>query len=895
MTSVAVPFPLAGVDPAWSRTVSITDSDGITRTVHVLDSWNGRESGVPELTVLCVHGNPTWSYLWRRLVSLAPAQWRVVAVDQIGMGFSERTGSMRRLAQRIDDLGAITAALGIDGPVATVAHDWGGPVSLGWALAHPELLVGVVLTNTAVSQPPASPAPRLIRAVRSPGVLNAMTVRTQGFLRGTLRLGPHRMSAEIRQGFLAPYPTAQSREAIGDFVTDIPLDASHPSFAALDAVAEGVRGLQVPVLLAWGPSDPVFSDLYLNDLAQRMPHADVHRYVGASHLVTEDAPQAIPDILTWLSSLPSLSPLSSLSSLSPLPSLPSLPSLSPLSHRGHPSAHLARSDAPVVAADAPEARHDLLEGLRSRSRDESAAIVELGGSPRIVSWRELSATVDALAAGFMATGISAGDRVAVLIPPGADLTACVYACWRIGAVVVAVDAGLGVRGMGRALRSAAPRHLIAVGRGLALARAVRLSVSGQRILVGTATASSRALGADALLRDLIALGASTELPAAPYADAEAVVVFTSGATGPAKGVVYRHEALEAQRDALRALYSIEPDDALVAAFPPWAVLGPALSIATAVPDMDPTSPGTLTASALADAVQAVKARLVWASPAAVRAVVETADELSPLQRIALEQVRLLMSAGAPVPLSLLERSLMVMPNADPHTPYGMTEALPISDISLSQLREAGIGNGVCVGWPVPGVTLRVDPLDSSGEPRGEPSDAVAVTGEICVNAPHLKDRYDRLWGTERAATTDDGWHRTGDVGHLDAEGRLWVEGRRQHVVSTDRGPVTPVAIEQAVERLPGIVHAAAVGVGPRGTEQLVVVVVTDEPTRQRSPLASLELLDQVRAAVTQVSVSTVLIRKSLPVDRRHNSKIDRQELAAWAADVLAGSGRTARR
>jgi len=875
VTSVAVPFPLDGVDPAWSRTVSFTESNGIARTAHVLDSWNGRESGVPELTVLCVHGNPTWSYLWRRLLSLAPAHWRVIAVDQIGMGFSERTGSMRRLAQRIDDLAAITAALEVDGPVATVAHDWGGPVSLGWALAHPELLVGVVLTNTAVSQPPNSPAPRLIRAVRSPGVVNAMTVRTQGFVRGTLRLGPHRMSPEIRRGFLAPYATAQSREAIGDFVADIPLDASHPSFGALEAVAEGVRGLQVPVLLAWGPSDPVFSDLYLNDLLQRMPHADVHRYVGASHLVTEDAPQAIPDILTWLSPLP----------------LPQREHTSPLPHRGHPSAHLARSDAPAVTDDA---RHDLLEGLRSRSRDESAAVVELGGTPRIVSWRELSDTVDSLAAGFMAVGIAAGDRVAVLIPPGADLTACVYACWRIGAVVVAVDTGLGVRGMGRALRSTAPRHLIAVGRGLALARAVRLSVPGQRIFVGTATARSRTLGADALLRDLIPLGAATELPAMPSADDEAVVVFTSGATGPAKGVVYRHAALEAQRDALRSLYSIEADDALVAAFPPWAVLGPALSIATAVPDMDPTSPGTLTARALADAVQAVKARLVWASPAALRSVVETADELSPLQRRALEQVRLLMSAGAPVPMSLLERSLVVVPNAEPHTPYGMTEALPVADISLSQLREAGTGNGVCVGWPVPGVRLRIDPLDSVGEPRGEPTDAVDVTGEICVRAPHLKDRYDRLWATERAATTDDGWHRTGDVGHVDGEGRLWVEGRLQHVVSTDHGPVTPVAIEQAIEGLPGISQAAAVGVGPLGTQQLVIVVVTDAPTRQRSPLAPLELLDQVRAAVERESVSTVLIRKSLPVDRRHNSKIDRQELAAWAADVLAGSRQSAR-
>ena len=110
--------------------------------------------------MLCVHGNPTWSYLWRRFLAAAPPGWRVVAVDQLGMGWSERLPQTRRLAERIDDLGDLTDALGIDGPVVTVGHDWGGPISLGWALAHRDQLRGVVLANTAVHHDPGSAPPR---------------------------------------------------------------------------------------------------------------------------------------------------------------------------------------------------------------------------------------------------------------------------------------------------------------------------------------------------------------------------------------------------------------------------------------------------------------------------------------------------------------------------------------------------------------------------------------------------------------------------------------------------------------------------------------------------------------------------------------------------------------
>ncbi len=878
MTESAASLPpagLPGLDPRWSRLVVAADGTGVERTWHVLD----RGPADAALTLLCVHGNPTWSYLWRRVLAEAPASWRVIAVDQLGMGYSERTGDVRRLATRIDDLGRLTDALDVGGPVVTLAHDWGGPVSLGWAEAHPDLVRGIVLTNTAVSQPSTAAAPKLIRLVRTPALLATLTARTPAFVRGTTGLSRPRPPRDVRDAFAAPYLTPARRTHVYDFVADIPLEPEHPSAAALDAVADGLAGFaDTPVLMLWGPSDPVFSDVYLDDLQRRLPHADVHRYLGASHLVTEDAPAAVDDALRWIQDVVVARPVPEAARR-----------VSPGSDdRVGAGRHGSR---PATSEGAP-ARRPMGAALQDRADDPGTAVVECG-SGRRVGFDLLARTVREVAAGMALAGVRPGDRVAVLVPPGADLLATVYACWRVGAVVVAADAGLGARGMARALGGAAPDHLVASAAGLGLAAATGLRVRGLTVSAGPVVpAQRRALGVHASLADLAAAartdpaGARAVLAPEPGRDAEAVVVFTSGATGPAKGVVYRHGALEAQRDALAATYGITGDDALVAAFAPWAVLGPALGIASAIPDMVPTRPGSLTASALGAAATSVRATLVWASPAALRSVLDTAAQLDAAGRESLAGVRLLMSAGAPVPVSLLRRATVLMPAAEPHTPYGMTEALPVADISLAEIERAGAGDGVCVGLPVVGVELRVSPLDAEGAAVGDLTAEPGVVGEICVRAAHVKDRYDRLYATERDASRTAGWHRTGDVGHLDVQGRLWVGGRLVHVLATADGVITPVGVEQRVEVLAEVRLAALVGVGPAGTAVPVAVVETAAGVR-RPGQAGLALADQVRAAAG-IPLAAVLVVPSLPVDKRHNSKIDRTAVAAWAAGVLAG-------
>jgi olefin beta-lactone synthetase len=486
------------------------------------------------------------------------------------------------------------------------------------------------------------------------------------------------------------------------------------------------------------------------------------------------------------------------------------------------------------------------------------------------------------------------------VPPGADLTAVLYACLRIGAIVVVADAGLGIRGLSRAVRGARPGHVIGVETALAAARALRWP--GQRFSATTLPVpAAAALGVRASLPQLAALGArlggGAVLPPEPDPDDVAAVLFTSGSTGPAKGVVYTHRRLAAVRDALSAQYRVGVGTGLVAGFAPFALLGPALGATSVTPDMSVTRPGTLTAAAVADAALAVDATVLFASPAALTNVLATADGLDDRRRAALGAVRTLLSAGAPLGLPLLERVALLLPGASVHTPYGMTEGLLLTDIDLPEIRNAASQDdeGVCVGRPAASVHLRVSPLSALGQATGPLTAGSGVTGEIVVSAPHIKERYDRLWVTDAASKRDrdEGrrWHRTGDVGHFDAAGRLWVEGRLPHVLTTAAGFVTPVGPEQRAESVPGVARAAAVGVGPTGTQQVVIVAETDPPAR-RVDRASAELTAAVRHAVG-LPVAAVLVVPVLPTDIRHNSKIDRAALAGWAGRILAGGRRVA--
>jgi acyl-CoA synthetase (AMP-forming)/AMP-acid ligase II len=616
------------------------------------------------------------------------------------------------------------------------------------------------------------------------------------------------------------------RDGIGGFVADVPFNDKHESFKDIAQVAAQLPNLNVPVRLWWGAKDPVFNDDFADDLIKRLSDVQIHRVANSGHLAVLET-----SIATFVENA-----ISQSGSINP------------------------------QAVDATKVGESLWSRIESPSRQNTLAIYD-GADKSSVKFSELDSRVASFAQGLIQQGVHSGDRVAVLVPPSIDLIALVYACWRIGAVTVIADRGLGIKGLGRAVKSSRVQHVVGVRAAVVAARTLRWA------------ARATFIDLKSLQNSMQLEGLSQLALAEPVANDLAAILFTSGATGPAKGVRYTHGQLGAQRDILQAVYNITDTDSFVAAFAPFALFGPALGITTGLADMDVTSPATLTAQALDDACRATEATMVFASPAALANVLKT----STTNLSSLKQVRLVMSAGAPVPIETLRQMTRLCPQAEMHTPYGMTEVLPVADLSLEQREAVGEGAGVCVGKPVNNCRVKIVAVDDGVTelPHGE-------TGEVVVSAPWMSLGYNRLWLTQQKARfVSDGltWHRTGDVGHLDSEGHVWIEGRVVHMIHTAQGSITPVPLETVCEMISGVQRAAAVGIGEPGIQQIVIVLETDEKNEN---VASAALTAQVRQALGLVDVVAVWETKKLPVDIRHNSKIDRTALGQRMQKVLSG-------
>jgi len=814
-----------GIHPSWSHIVEVPSHDGKIHRWHYLDR-PGLSNDLP--TVLCLHGNPTWSFLWSRLFTELNEKFRVVAPDHLSMGFSEQVGP-RRYRDRVADINDFVNALGMSGPIWLVAQDWGGAIAMGYAVAHPERVAGLVLSNTGIAVPSGRKAPRLIQISASGGLHRTITRNTSLFVRGTAYLPGAGLTRQQRQGLVAPYVRRDQRDGVAGFVADVPFNEKHQTFADLAEVAAQLPSLRVPVRLWWGAKDPVFNDDFADDLMKRFTDVQIQRVANSGHLAVIET------------------------------------SIAPFLESAISQSQSVKQQ--VFEAQGPE--ESLWSRIMNPSRKNTLAIHD-GADQSSVTFSELDSRVATFAQGLVQHGVEAGERVAVLVPPSIDLIALVYACWRIGAVTVIADRGLGLNGLGSAVKSSRVQHVVGIRSAVIAARTLRWAPRASLI-------DLKSLQKSMQLEGLKQLGRPE-----PKDDAMAAILFTSGATGPAKGVRYTHRQLGAQRDILQRVYNITDADSFVAAFAPFALFGPALGITTGLADMNVTSPATLTAKALDDACRATQATMVFASPAALVNVLKTASS----NVNSLHQVRLVMSAGAPVPIETLRHMQKLCPQAEMHTPYGMTEVLPVADLSLQQREDVGEGLGVCVGRAVDGCNVKVVAIDGgiSELPIGE-------TGEIVVSARWMSLGYNWLWLTQQNARFEsDGftWHRTGDVGHINGDGNLWIEGRVVHMIHTADGSMTPVPIEVACEKISGVKRAAAVGIGDKGVQQLVMVLETDQAKENPAPD---QLAAQVREALAGLDVVAIWETKKLPVDIRHNSKIDRTALAQKMQKVLSGRSR----
>ncbi len=236
-----------------------------------------------------LHGNPSWSYLYRNVVSLLKKKYRVIVPDHIGCGFSEKPASFSyRLQDHIDNIQLLLEHLEIEQCVLGM-HDWGGAIGMGWATQFPEKIKGLVVFNTAAFR--SSRIPLRINICRTPLLGKLLVQGLNSFAAGAVHLAVEKkMKPEVAKGFIMPYNNWRNRIATHRFVTDIPLKATHPSYSSLQKLEEGLTRLQdKPMIIFWGGKDFCFNDSFYEEWQKRFPDADCHYYANAGHYVLEDA------------------------------------------------------------------------------------------------------------------------------------------------------------------------------------------------------------------------------------------------------------------------------------------------------------------------------------------------------------------------------------------------------------------------------------------------------------------------------------------------------------------------------------------------------------------------------------------------------------------------------
>ena len=265
--------------------------------LHYLDEGHG-----PPL--LMVHGNPSWSFLWRRLVSALAPDFRCLAPDHLGMGLSSRPSASQyqfRLADRVADLEALIEHWRPEAPVHLIMHDWGGPIGLSWAARNPERVASLTVLNSGSRIPPGYHLPARLAVFRALAPLGTFLAQKMNlFVRGTAACGTVRgLTDEARQGFLAPYQRPEERLAVARFVADIPLSAGHPSYDYLAETDARLNGLaaQKPLALVWGLRDFVFNRTVFLDWRERFPEAPALVLPEAGHYLLEDEPGRIIDFV----------------------------------------------------------------------------------------------------------------------------------------------------------------------------------------------------------------------------------------------------------------------------------------------------------------------------------------------------------------------------------------------------------------------------------------------------------------------------------------------------------------------------------------------------------------------------------------------------------------------
>jgi acyl-CoA synthetase (AMP-forming)/AMP-acid ligase II len=512
-----------------------------------------------------------------------------------------------------------------------------------------------------------------------------------------------------------------------------------------------------------------------------------------------------------------------------------------------------------------------------------------------LTFAELEYEVRAWSERLTQAGVRRGDRTLVMVRQGLPLIASAFAVFQLGAVPVIIDPGMGLKSFLACVQHSHPRALVGIPLAQLVSRIFRRPFRSVAIRIP----ASASLTARLRPARIAASGSASPRPGPETvtgANELAAILFTSGSTGAPKGVCYEHGMFDAQVRLVRDTYGIAPGEVDLPLLPIFALFNPALGMTTVVPEIDPSRPADVDPRKIVQAIRQENVTNSFGSPTLWRKIADHCVA----NRVTLPSLRRVLCAGAPVPAALWRSAPQFLPQGRLQSPYGATEALPVSTVSSAEI-DPGSVRGACVGRPVPEMAVRViavtdSPLPSISAARELPA---GETGEIIVRGPVVTREYDgRPDATAAAKIRDEEgprphsdedkpevapvWHRMGDCGYLDADGRLWFCGRKVERVETRDGTLYPEPCEQVFRAHPRVARCALIGLGERGSQRPAIVVEARLKDSAECRRFARELSALALAHAHTSPIRIFYFCPQFPVDVRHNAKIHRLALARWA-------------
>ena len=485
---------------------------------------------------------------------------------------------------------------------------------------------------------------------------------------------------------------------------------------------------------------------------------------------------------------------------------------------------------------------------------------------------------------FQRHGIKQGMRVLLFITPRLDFSVIVFSLFKMGAVPVLIDPGMGIKNLLNSIEQVKPEAMVSIGKVHWIRRVLRSKFKNVKIKISL----DRVGGSTQYLYDNLELESRDFTPLDVHPSDLSAILFTSGGTGIPKGVLYTHGILNTQTDALKEMFSLTPQDSDLPGFPLFALFTLAMGMTSTIPDMDPTKPASCDPKKIVQNILESRSTFVAGSPA----IWEKVGKYCVENKITLPSVKQVVMFGAPVRAEIHELFKKVLIDGDTYTPYGATECLPVSLISGSEVLNGKVqrtqkGEGTCIGKAVPRTNIKI--IKTTDIPETQINELPkGGIGEILVCGDQVTPAYFEMPEETKKAKIIIGetiWHRMGDMGHMDEENNLWFLGRKSHRVELGSElTLYPLEVEAIFNQHPEVKRTALVKVKRQGKATAAIIIERKDSGTKMAESFMNELQKLRLKTTASERVEHFYLYPAFPVDVRHNIKIDRLKLAQWAQE-----------